>query len=360
MKKTVSLLLALVMCLAISAGAAEPPPMSDYTGVLTFLNLTPEEFGRWSVLFNYLGTSLIQEGYVRSELNLSTGDPEATLSIPYYPVKFYDNLDSMVNGLLVGEIYSFDIYSSVAKYICAQNDQLVQVNDYDTEKERTPFVDAVLNRFANGFSFMMMQEREALRDEFNGVIAEMKQDGTLDALIKTYIDDLANGQEPSAIVPETFDGAETIRVAVTGSLPPMDYVAADNTPAGFNTAVMAEIGKRLQKNIQMVQVDPNARALALATGQVDVVFWVRADSQGTYFADMDETEYAAYKEDLESKFTEEEKKAMEIMEEIPRTVEGERDIPDGTVITEPYYTDIAVSVMARPLYDFFLSMMNAQ
>lgn len=74
----------------------------------------------------------------------------------------------------------------------------------------------------------------------------------------------------------TNDNA-TVKVAITGSHPPMDYVAADGTPAGFNTAILSEIGKRIGKNIELVQVDSVGRAAALASGTVDVVFWTRGD-----------------------------------------------------------------------------------
>lgn len=57
-----------------------------------------------------------------------------------------------------------------------------------------------------------------------------------------------------------------MKVGVTGDLPPMDYVAPDGRFAGFNTAVLAEIGKRMQRNIKLVQVDSIGRALALSEG----------------------------------------------------------------------------------------------
>ena len=72
---------------------------------------------------------------------------------------------------------------------------------------------------------------------------------------------------------EKFEGAETIKVAVTGDLPPIDYVAADGTPAGFNTAILAEIGKRLKVNIELMNVESGARAAALSSKRADVVFW---------------------------------------------------------------------------------------
>ena len=338
----------------------EREAISDSTGVLAFLNFTETQFGRWSVLFNYLGNSLIENGYVISDLVWANPDAEATLEIPYYPVIYYDSLDAMIMGLLSGEIYSFDIYSCVADYICSRNDQLVNYITYDMTKERTPFVQAVFDRFENGFSFMMLDSRSELRDEFNTAIQAMKDDGTMDKLIQEHITDVVNGAEPVPIELPKVKGQETIRVAVTGSLPPMDYVAADGTFAGFNTAILAEIGNRIGKNMELVQVDCLGRATALASGNVDVVFWIRGDKAGETYAQMTDEEYAAYKAGLEAQFTEEEKHAMEIMEEaMPRPMDYTKDMPDGTIITIPYYTDIPVGIMSRDMYDWYIAYIQS-
>ena len=34
--------------------------------------------------------------------------------------------------------------------------------------------------------------------------------------------------------------------------------------------------------------------------------------------------------------------------------------PDGTIITEPYYSDIPVGVMERSTYDFYVSYIESQ
>ena len=102
------------------------------------------------------------------------------------------------------------------------------------------FSQHLLNHLCNGYSFMMLDENIDLRDQFDQVIEEMKEDGTLEELVKSHITDVAESGEPEAVEFEEFDG-DPIRVAVTGSLPPMDYVAADGSFAGFNTAILAEI-----------------------------------------------------------------------------------------------------------------------
>ena len=72
---------------------------------------------------------------------------------------------------------------------------------------------------------------------------------------------------------ETFEGAETIRVAVTGDLPPLDYISEDGSPAGYNTALIAELGKRMRINIDILNIESSSRTLSLITGVADVIFW---------------------------------------------------------------------------------------
>lgn len=62
-------------------------------------------------------------------------------------------------------------------------------------------------------------------------------------------------------------------VGVTGDLPPMDYVAADGVPAGFNVAFINAIGEVTDVSFTFVQVDADARLSALSSGKIDVIFW---------------------------------------------------------------------------------------
>ena len=76
--------------------------------------------------------------------------------------------------------------------------------------------------------------------------------------------------------------ADTIKVAVTGDMPPVDYVNEAGMAAGYNTAVIAEIGKRLKKNIEILSIEAGARSEALTSGRADVIFWYRT-TQGLKF-----------------------------------------------------------------------------
>ena len=108
---------------------------------------------------------------------------------------------------------------------------------------------------------------------FNEALKAMDADGTLGLLQKKYIAD-AGKNAPEAVKFEDFGkDAKTIKAAVTGDLPPIDYVGADGVPAGFNTAILSEIAKRLKINVELVSIESAARAASLASGRSDVVFW---------------------------------------------------------------------------------------
>ena len=218
---------------------------------------------------------------------------------------------------------------------------------FDADKASETLVDLVQHGInGNDFAFLMMEENAALRDEFNAAIADMKADGMLERLVKEQIDGAIDGGEIAPIEMPKIDGADTVKVAVTGALPPMDYVAADGTPAGFNTAVLAEIGNRIGKNIELVVVDSLGRAAALASGTVDAVFWTRTSSAAQEVSAMTEEEDKAHREAVNAGMTEEEIKLMNaLLDSFDFAVYGAADMPEGTIVTEPYFSDVIVPVM---------------
>ena len=185
---------------------------------------------------------------------------------------YYDNFTSMQMALSSKNIDEVQTYKSVAKYMTAQNSQ------FEIKKEQTVSL-------IDSFCCAMREEDVNLKNEFDSAITAMKSDGSLDNLIKTYITDLQS--EPPAVEITNINGAETIKVGVTGDLPPLDLVLANGKPAGFNTAVLSEISKRINKNIELIQIDSAARAAALTSKQVDVVFWVVVPQDDKRPADMD-------------------------------------------------------------------------
>ena len=174
--------------------------------------------------------------------------------------KFFDSLSLMQMGIESGNIDAISLYNSVANYVVTT----------DNKFEIVP--NAALNKISYSFCFAVRKDDAQLKADLDKIVEEMKADGTLDKLINDYITGVDANNIPKVEIPKT-EGAETLKVGVTGDLPPLDLILPDNSPAGFNTAMLAEVAKRLNRNIEVIQIESGARAAALNSKLIDVVFW---------------------------------------------------------------------------------------
>ena len=190
---------------------------------------------------------------------------------------FFDSLNLMLLGIEAGKVDKISTYQSVANYLLANNDRFEIVQGDLTDG------------LADNFCFAVRKEDSQLKADLDKVIGEMKSDGSLDKLINDYIKNVDKKNPPAIEIPKV-KGAPTIKVGVTGDLPPLDYVSADGKAAGFNTALLAEIAKRLNRNVELVHIEGGARAAALNADQIDVVFWAIVPVNNTFPADIDKPE----------------------------------------------------------------------
>lgn len=218
--------------------------------------------------------------------------PEQATNISGGAINFYDNFNSMQMALANKQIDKIQTYQSVAKYMTENNSDFA----IDDAQRTVEIVD--------NFCCAMRADDVELKNSFNAAINAMKSDGTLERLTEMFIRKISG--TPTAVTMPHFDDAKTVRVGVTGDLPPLDLVLANGTPAGFNTAVLSEIGKRIHENIQLVRIDSAARSVSLTSGEVDVIFWVVVP-EGS---------------DRPQNF----------------------DVPEGVAVTDAYYQDIVVNV----------------
>ena len=265
--KKMKIILAFTAVLAAASCALASIVITARVGFLTRLNTTEEEFSR-----------IIQQGDKTSGWNLLSNRHEL------YGVKFYDSLNAMLLAMDKYEIDEIALPDVVAEYI-------VKINpDYEIFCVST--IRAPMN-----LSFGFRKDDVALAERFNRVINEMKDDWELAEIQGVYIYDYdVNNAKPVKF--EKFDKAETIRVAVTGDMPPIDYVDASGKPSGFNTALLAEIGRRMKVNFELLNIEAGTRNSALSSGRVDVVFWY----------------------------------------ETSKAIEWNLDAPEGVILSEPYFS----------------------
>lgn len=264
--KVKKLIFALTAVLVLASSAFGNVIMSARVGFLSRLNTTEEEFSR-----------IIQDSQRMTGWNLLSNRHEL------YAVKFYDSLSTMIMACERREIDEIALPDVVAEYVVNANPE------YEiccVSLLRTPM----------SLAFGFRKSDASLAWKFNRAIKEIEDDWTLPEIQGIYIYGAAKNKPVEFA---KFDGAETIRVAVTGDLPPVDYVDEEGKPSGFNAALLAEIGKRLKINIELIDIDAGARNSALLSERVDVIFW-----------------YETAKENA----------AWQL------------DAPEGVILSEPYYS----------------------
>ena len=210
---------------------------------------------------------------------------QENLSRPEF--EYFDSINAMQLALNAGKIDEIALPEVVAEYLMAADPNYL-INCTVIMKD-TPMA----------FAFGFKSDNQTLRDEFNKVLAEMKRDGTLITLQAEYITPRDSMIEiPAPIHFTRFHGARTIKAAITGDIPPIDFAAPDGKPDGFNVALLSEIARRLNFNVEFLNIESVARASALESGRADLVFWF----------------------------------------EIYRGLKTQPDIPEGVIVSEPYYS----------------------
>lgn len=267
--------LLLTGCGSDSGKPAENPKSDSKVtiGTITHLNASEEAYN-----------NLMQK------LEKSYRPSKAHLSAQY---KYFDTLNAMKMALDAKQIGMMSTYQSVADYMLAHDKNLQLL-----KSERV---------LSDSFCFAVREGDKMLQNDLNKAIKSMTADGTLANLSKQYIVDVDAGKELPAVEIEKIPDADTIKVAVTGDLPPLDLILSDGRPAGFSTAVLSEISKRIGKNIELVNIDSGARATVLTSKSADVIFWVSVPKDSTL---------------------------------IPADI----DKPDGIILSDPYYSDNIVHV----------------
>ena len=209
---------------------------------------------------------------------------------------FFADLNSMAAALKAGQINEFAIYESLGNYLAMQN------SEFEPVMPETILTDT--------FCCALREEDSDLKNELDEAILQISTDGTLADLVKIYLNEIAHGEEPPAVEMPAFYGGSTIYIGVTGTLPLLDYTRSDGQPAGFNTAILAEISKRIEKNFVLVPIDSGDRAEALTSRKVDVIFW-------------------------------------EVIPQGQKNIPAAFDKPEGTILTQPYFSDTIVYIRLK-------------
>ncbi|MCE5321317.1 MAG: transporter substrate-binding domain-containing protein [Bacteroidales bacterium] len=187
-------------------------------------------------------------------------------------VSFNRGIDILA-ALKSGKIDGYASHQFAADYLLKRDSDVVAIPIKDIPIE--------------GQAIMAVRSEDTLlKAALDSAIIVLKDNGTIASLEGEWITNLPAGNEPSFTEIPKIEGAVTYYVGVSGDVPPLDYVAADGFPAGFNVALLSEIGKILKVNFKFVSLETQARFTALASKKIDVVFCHFQSTNTNYFDEL--------------------------------------------------------------------------
>lgn len=198
----------------------------------------------------------------------------STLGTTLSNYKAYSNTDEVLCALRSGEVDAIWACDVTADFLEAVNSDLV-VFEPASEADIQKTEDA---RFEFAMALKDTERSVKLRDDINGVLKEIKEDGYLDVLINSLIENapeqekLPEGLRFDELSMHQDGRKETIYVGISGAVGPIELLNGDGKPYGFCVALMEEIGKRLNRRIEFVVLDNETSFTSLMSGKVDLLF----------------------------------------------------------------------------------------
>ncbi len=182
----------------------------------------------------------------------------ANLGVKPSDIVYFNRLADASAALQAGKVDAVYTLSVVANYYAKRNKHLNVI-----AAKRNPQFNVVM---------AVRSDDARLGEAVNKALAALERNGTLSKLQKEWITDLSSDNEPDVKQIPKIPGARTVHVGVCGDLVPMDYVAADGRPAGYNVALLTEIGKLSNINFEFVPLESQAKFAALQSKKIDVIF----------------------------------------------------------------------------------------
>ncbi len=170
----------------------------------------------------------------------------------------FNNGTDLITAVITGKIDGAPIMGFIADYYVKRNSNL-------------KIIEAKTN-LEGGILMAVRVGDQQLKEDLDKAITTLQGNGVLKQLADQWINNLPPVNEPSIKAIPKIDGAKTLYVGVSGNYVPLDYIAADGKPAGFNVALLTEIGKIIHVNFELVSVDAQAKFAALGSKKIDVVF----------------------------------------------------------------------------------------
>ncbi|MCR5685388.1 MAG: transporter substrate-binding domain-containing protein [Lachnospiraceae bacterium] len=229
---------------------------------------------------------------------------ESMLGVKLSAYKAYKNMDEALYALYTGEVAALAVPDVMAEYLTDASADAVEAFSWKDPEEKNIGKYALCQVETSGAaSIMELPEGRfdfgiAARNDDGGkniitaidsAIAVLKAEHTLDELVRYYITDGTEAVKYCAknmrtAMPEyvrEHGEAATLRVGITGSVPPVELIDENGEPYGFCVAFMDEVAQLLGINVEFVVLDNETVFTGLMSGGIDAVFCYGTPGQVT-------------------------------------------------------------------------------
>lgn len=165
---------------------------------------------------------------------------------------FFNSLDAEIKALKSGQIDAFCADEPTARYVAAQNNDLMMLN-------------SLLRR--DNYS-IALQKNSKLTARVNNVLSEFKNDGTIRDLKAKWI--YSTGGDKSLPKLDYSGFADTLTVLCASDMPPMDYIDKDGNPVGFDVELAMRIAYKLNMNVEIRRISFDSLIPTIQRGGADM------------------------------------------------------------------------------------------
>jgi len=119
------------------------------------------------------------------------------------------------------------------------------------------------------YAMCLSKDSGELKDKINNALAELKEDGTLDSIVKNYIGDDTKGKTPYESPADADRSNGTVTMGTNAAFPPYEFYEGQKI-VGIDADMMQAVADKLGMELKIEDMEFDSIIAAVQSGKVDV------------------------------------------------------------------------------------------
>ena len=192
------------------------------------------------------------------QVGVTTGtmlDQILAKNIPGAVPVYFNNYQDQVTAIKAGKLDAMIMDTPMAILLEASNKGEVMILEEKLQNDT--------------YAFALNKETTLPGDQIDAIIRELKEDGTLDGLGKKWLE----GSKEQKVLPKSSQkGSDGVLVFGVSSMnEPFTYLDAEGRFIGYDIELAMLIAERLDRTLEVVDIDMGALIASLKAGKVDMI-----------------------------------------------------------------------------------------